>query len=211
MRNYDHLPADLKELILVRLHFCCPIALEPYEKKECSDCQRDSSGRGGRHWKCCECGYQICDGREHTRLGRHLGYGKRPIELKVGSTIFKCEAREEAFDQDADDPFVCLNCFRTAIEVWCLEDWEFAHGYTRFLERPKWNGFKQKAREKITPTVRHEVFKRDGFKCKLCGLTSDSGKSLVVDHIIPVAKGGTNSERNLQTLCDSCNAGKGAR
>lgn len=34
---------------------------------------------------------------------------------------------------------------------------------------------------------------------------------LEIDHIIPVAHGGTNDRLNLQILCDYCNAYKGSR
>lgn len=38
--------------------------------------------------------------------------------------------------------------------------------------------------------------------CELC----QSTQSLVIDHIIPLAQGGTNDLSNLRTLCQSCNA-----
>ncbi len=66
-------------------------------------------------------------------------------------------------------------------------------------------------RDKISPSVRLQVFKRDSYKCKICGAKSDDGSHLVVDHITPVSRGGTSSIRNLQTLCDPCNAGKAAK
>lgn len=66
-------------------------------------------------------------------------------------------------------------------------------------------------RRKLSPKMRREVFLRDGFKCQECG--AHPGKDrlvwLEVDHIIPVAKGGTDHSSNLQTLCNHCNAGKG--
>lgn len=65
------------------------------------------------------------------------------------------------------------------------------------------------ARERISKRTRFEVFKRDRFTCQYCG-----GKppevTLELDHIHPVAKGGTNDILNLCTSCKECNRGKGA-
>ena len=55
--------------------------------------------------------------------------------------------------------------------------------------------------------LRALVFARDDFKCVSCGASSH----LCVDHVVPVVKGGSNDEGNLQTLCRSCNSKKGGR
>lgn len=60
----------------------------------------------------------------------------------------------------------------------------------------------------MMPKLRARIMERDNFRCKRCGNDSTT-VALEVDHIIPRAKGGTNDERNLQTLCWSCNRGKG--
>ena len=59
-------------------------------------------------------------------------------------------------------------------------------------------------RQPIPRKLRHEVFKRDGYRCRECGASKDE-TSLEIDHILPVAKGGTNDIDNLQTLCKECN------
>lgn len=48
---------------------------------------------------------------------------------------------------------------------------------------------------------RHRVFLRDGHACLNCGATEE----LTLDHICPLARGGTNGIDNLQTLCKTCN------
>jgi 5-methylcytosine-specific restriction endonuclease McrA len=46
-----------------------------------------------------------------------------------------------------------------------------------------------------------------GGKCACCRMR----RKLTLDHIIPLAKGGSNWPANLQMLCKSCNSAKGAR
>lgn len=63
-------------------------------------------------------------------------------------------------------------------------------------------------RTQISKSLRFRIFRRDGFQCQYCGrLPPDV--VLRVDHMVPVAQGGTNEEDNLITACHECNAGKG--
>lgn len=64
-------------------------------------------------------------------------------------------------------------------------------------------------RKAISKKLRFDVFKRDGFVCAYCGSTPPN-VVLQVDHIHPVAEGGTNDIDNLITSCQPCNIGKGA-
>lgn len=68
----------------------------------------------------------------------------------------------------------------------------------------------QYERSLVTPKLRYQVMKRDGFRCQLCGRRSGDGVELHVDHIVPISKGGKSDMSNLRTLCDYCNIGKGA-
>lgn len=56
----------------------------------------------------------------------------------------------------------------------------------------------------IPQTVRNTVWQRCGGQCVYC----QSRSYLEFDHVIPVAKGGSNSETNVQLLCRACNLSK---
>ncbi len=62
------------------------------------------------------------------------------------------------------------------------------------------------AREPIPDSVRLFVWQRDQGCCVKCG----SQERLEFDHIIPIVAGGSNTDRNIQLLCESCNRSKGA-
>ena len=59
----------------------------------------------------------------------------------------------------------------------------------------------------IPPEVRKYVFERDHNSCQSCGQTNQQTE-LTIDHIIPLARGGSHDLSNLQTLCHYCNAKK---
>ena len=61
----------------------------------------------------------------------------------------------------------------------------------------------------ITDSVRDYVFQRDRYHCQSCGISQKETK-LQIDHIIPLALGGSNDLSNLQTLCGPCNRRKSA-
>lgn len=62
-------------------------------------------------------------------------------------------------------------------------------------------------RRYIPEKLREKIYARDGYKCKHCGKT----ENLTMDHVRAFSKGGRATEKNLQTLCQSCNSRKGAR
>lgn len=57
----------------------------------------------------------------------------------------------------------------------------------------------------ISKRLRFEILRRDGFKCRYCHRDQ---VIITVDHVIPVALGGSDHPTNLVASCDDCNAGK---
>jgi hypothetical protein len=76
---------------------------------------------------------------------------------------------------------------------------------TKQLEEPKVEN--EKSSRRISQTVKDKVWNRDGGKCVECG----SNENLEFDHIIPHSKGGANTYRNIQLLCEPCNRSKSAK
>jgi 5-methylcytosine-specific restriction endonuclease McrA len=55
---------------------------------------------------------------------------------------------------------------------------------------------------------------RDGDRCWYCGCAFDDrevggGRTLTIDHVEPLADGGTSSLANLRLCCSTCNRRKG--
>lgn len=59
-------------------------------------------------------------------------------------------------------------------------------------------------RRSISTMRRLKIMLRDGGRCVEC----ESVKELSIDHIVPVSKGGSDEDDNLQTLCRRCNSSK---
>lgn len=76
-------------------------------------------------------------------------------------------------------------------------------------------------RRRVSPTQRKAVLERDGYKCRICGISRQylddkvpglgEYLRLEIDHIVPIAQGGTGDESNLQCLCWRCNSLKGSK
>lgn len=73
----------------------------------------------------------------------------------------------------------------------------------RYRDRMRANG------DTLTGYTKHRaaVFSRDGNACVYCGSTV----KLVLDHLVPVNRGGDGQPDNLVTACKACNSGKAGR
>lgn len=61
----------------------------------------------------------------------------------------------------------------------------------------------------ISKRLRFEVMRRDEFRCYYCGTRgNETGSGLTIDHVVPVALGGTDDPENLVSACGDCNSGK---
>jgi len=64
---------------------------------------------------------------------------------------------------------------------------------------------KPKQLAEFPPEIKEEIFKRDNYKCVVCGRGREDGIEIHADHKIPLDKGGANTIDNGQTLCSEHN------
>ena len=63
----------------------------------------------------------------------------------------------------------------------------------------------------VADVNRRAIFERDGYRCQLCRRLVDRKRkaphprAATIDHIIPLARGGTHEPANCQTACFKCN------
>ena len=64
-----------------------------------------------------------------------------------------------------------------------------------------------KDRPTISQSRRLRILRRDGWSCRYCG----GGGPFQIDHVTPVAHGGSTTDHNLVTACEKCNQRKGVQ
>ena len=65
--------------------------------------------------------------------------------------------------------------------------------------------FRPASRNHLSASKRKRVLLRDKGRCVKCG----SRENLEIDHMVPLARGGSSRLENLQLLCQDCNRRKG--
>lgn len=79
----------------------------------------------------------------------------------------------------------------------------------QWVEGMDWNTFCDRRFyfENHKASIKKRLYARVEHKCVTCGAT----ENLTIDHIIPLRRGGTNDDSNLQILCGTCNRFKGVK
>jgi len=98
----------------------------------------------------------------------------------------------------------------------CPQNTATCYEYTKAEAKEKKKLRKPRVRREWIPReVRYGVAKRARYKCVYCGVAHNSCRpdgtrvKCVVDHVIPLARGGTNDPDNLVFCCEKCNREKG--
>ena len=78
-------------------------------------------------------------------------------------------------------------------------EWVRQQPYSTFLGAVEMRDYPE---EDDWQALREVVLERDGYICQGCG--SNVQSNAPIHHIVPLGCGGTNTRRNLISLCDKC-------
>lgn len=136
-----------------------------------------------------------------SRIGRRVGLS----DAELLHALYRLAGWFEVFSKYGQMPDSDAKAVDTLVNVEGFFDAMKRNGWIKSENGVTWlSGFciPSKTRKSPSQKVRDEVLAAG--KCKACESTSD----LVVDHIIPIVRGGSNDTDNLQALCGPCNRKK---
>lgn len=141
------------------------------------------------------------------RSGRHSGTFASP-GLEAGKAVLKLTIRDA---QELAETVEYIHAMKAAIplpEVKARQEVQQPASPTPVdaASMPE-AGQVRPRREAIPRAVQREVWQRDGGRCVECS----TKEHLCFDHIVPFSRGGSNTVRNIQLLCETCNLAKGNR
>lgn len=125
------------------------------------------------------------------------GYAEYCIDLKMGGM------RREALAtmaQAGDE---------VAARLLANEEAEYLDRSTLRYQLQPWIRYADTDSHRVPEAVAYLVRSLDGPGCRLCGGEETAGNPHEVDHVRPLADGGTDHLSNLWTLCRPCNRAKG--
>lgn len=151
--------------------------------------------------------------------GNCTGCGKRFHQMRLGGKYCGETCRTAAY---AWEPSVrpCVACG----EDFTADKWQrvCSEGCAAEVARKHRRVAKSRRRARLRG-VKHDsidplkVFARDGWKCQLCGVSTPQrlrgtmqDRAPELDHVVPLAAGGSHTWGNVQCACRRCNNVKGA-
>lgn len=200
--------------------FCCMKCFRAYGKKSiiiktCKTCGNEFVTYKSKKQKFCS---KKC---KHIAQGKVLSTGKYKKCLYCNKEFYTTKSKNKQrfcsldcfhiYKRENKEKRYCVICNKELChqnKKYCSITCMSINYQTILLKEnnPNWKGI-EKYRSTGLPThIRKQVLKRDGYKCKKCGVVDweQSPSLLHIHHIVPVVDGGTEDLDNLITLCIYC-------
>lgn len=149
-------------------------------------------------WGCCFCGAFFVSKNGTKRCKEHHGYQER-------SHLVACLVCGAWFSAKGPALYCSKQCQRQTLAA--------RNGRRRAKQLRQ----KRSAAAPSQRIVRSHIYERDGWRCQLCNRPVKQEAKVphplapTLDHIIPLARGGTHEPSNVQTAHFICNSRKGDR
>lgn len=136
------------------------------------------------------------------------------------SMTTSCPSCREAQERLAKMGRWVMGWCRRCAEAFVIADNRMPAGYCSLRCQRRDSKDRRRARKRaayVAPVSRRKVFERDGWRCGLCGkavlrtAVAPHPRAPVIDHVIPLARGGTHEPANVQTAHFLCNSIKSDR
>lgn len=171
---------------------------------ECAWCRASATGPlptlpGGR---ACRVSYFTC--RECLRL---------TASPSASRTICKSCAPHHSYVVVTPHPIQCRQCGATFIGKWrrlCDACSESNARRAHRSSRDRWKSLVRGRSYRVS-----DIYERDGWRCHLCGKVCTRGekvphpKAATIDHLVPIAAGGSDDPANVATAHFICNSKRG--
>lgn len=152
---------------------------------------RNRSFKDGRSYQCKACDKEAVQATRNRYRQKHISEG---IDWNGVSRCSRCR-------QTKANPEFQVNLLRTTgLNSYCTKCYNKYYG-----NRPS------KSRTRRPATSFYLVVKTYGKWCVYCMELGVEVPATSIDHVVPVARGGTDALNNLRPVCGTCNSSKGAK
>ena len=189
-----------------------------YQKNLCADCSKPGIRNGSI--RCSECATL-----KAAQRGRETAQASRIAARRTAAQRRLDKAAQGTAARSIKVSAHCIICTTNYVTIWygnhaTTRTCSDTCAKERLREERRQNKDRRRARKKnafVANVYRKKVFEADGYRCHLCNKKTDPTKPAphpkapTVDHIIPLAAGGTHEPSNCRTACFLCNSRKGDR
>lgn len=195
---------------------------ESEKKKVCSKCGKSKSltefnksknHKYGRSPWCKTCSRDYDRKWQKNNLEKHSANSRKYYAANLEKERERSRERRKAYPEKVNESRRKWRAENSKKAKDSDRKWRKANIENRAASRRNRRAKKRQAGGSHTENDIKRLFDRQGGLCNACGkkLIRYNKKQYHVDHVIPLAKGGSNRPDNLQLLCPFCNLSKNVK
>lgn len=165
------------------------------ETKSVSEFKKYGGKRAGLRSQC-----RACMNHAHA-----IWYSANSEKCRLSGAKWAAANKDKEKASDAKYRAANPEKFRAAVAKWAAEN----HESLRIKSQNR-RAMKHAAGGKLSKGLADKLFHLQRGKCA-CGCKQPLGTNYHLDHIMPLALGGSNTDDNIQLLTATCNTSKGAK